>query len=664
MTTHDLVLALLLPVPPWVGFLIYRYRGRVGLSYGYFLGGILAVLALPWPQMGAKGLPSAHLGGALFGFTLFLQAHREGREGLRNLALGVGGATFFAWLVGIQMDLDMRSVLAFWVTALLEGGLWLLLSDLGYRLTQGRYLSLRMPITGGAAFLVATALYRFLPLGVSPLPWLASLLAGVLLGLVALQQLLWLRAQGIWVEGRADGLRVALSALEGDKPPEGPALAYVIDARQAMLLVNEKGRVLETNTAFSRLVGLPRHQMKGYQIQDLFQGREAPTWEDLREQLLKDSRGSSLATLVRKDSSFQSVKLEAVAFDRNLALVWIADALPGTLALRGEGTEGVLKAAAGDPDAAQTAAHALGVILPAVEQILGETWNTRSREAAERIMVAAQRLLPEHGHQALHSAFPHLRARPILEALLPRLQQMLSANHRVAQRSPDFTLYLEAEPFQRMATQLVLHGRQALAEGTLTLVLAPVTLGARAWARLSIELTGTPGPWEGDFLGLSWLQQSVRECMGILEMNHDEWGFLWPRIYLPCESLEADPASRCLLGRRIWILDQDPEVRETLCGLVKGAGGEPLAHADLGKLLRDTRSRPRPDLLVLERTPQLERYHTRLRRLEDRPVPALILGDGRPLPLATGAPSRLILLEKPFPGQNFLQCLLALLQNP
>jgi len=51
-------------------------------------------------------------------------------------------------------------------------------------------------------------------------------------------------------------------------------------------------------------------------------------------------------------------------------------------------------------------------------------------------------------------------------------------------------------------------------------------------------------------------------------------------------------------------------------------------------------------------------------------VPAiLLLGDGRPWSQGDGSnreggPSRIILLEKPFPGQNFLQCLLALLCDP
>ena len=669
VNTHDLLFALLLPVPPWLGFLIYRYRGRVGASYGYFLGGILALLALPWPQMG-KDLPSPHLGGALLGFTLFIAAHRDGGKGLRRLAYGVGGATFFVWLTGKGLGLDMRSVFAFWAMALMHAGLWLLLSDLGYRLTQGRWLAVRMPVTGGLAFLIATDIFRNLPLGASPLTWSASLLGGLLLGLVALQQLLWLRRQGIWVEGRGDGFRVAMSALEGDKPPEGPTLAYAIEARQPMFLVNEKGMLLETNTAFSRLVGIPRHQFRGYQLQDLFQGRDAPAWEDLKEKLLRDFKGSAQATLVRRDSSFQNVRLEAVAFDRNMALVWIADPAVGTLTLRNEMDVALQTPVLGVRESGRLAENALGTILPAVEQILEETWNARTRDAAERIMVAAQRLVPDRDQHRGSSAFPHLQAAPAMEALLPRLQKMLPPGFTAAHRTPELTLFIEPDALQRIATQLLLHGRQGLTQGSITLAMAQVSLGSRSWAQLTLELDGRPSAWEGDFLGLAWLQDTVRVSLGMLEMEHDGHGFLWPRIFLPCQSREVDPASRCLRGRAVWIIDHDPLVREALCGLVRGAGGEVQAHAGLRPFLESARRNALPDVLVLERTGRLERFQARLRRLGGPGVPAiLLLGDGRAWSQGDGSnrdggPSRVILLEKPFPGQNFQQCLLALLSDP
>ena len=669
MNTHDLLFALLLPVPPWLGFLIYRYRGRVGTSYGYFLGGILAILALPWPQMG-QDLPSPHLGGALLGFTLFIAVHLDGGRGLRRLAYGVGGATLFVWLTGSRMGLDMRSVFAFWAMALMHAGLWLLLSDLGYRITQGRWLQVRLPVTGGLAFLIATDIFRNLPMGAQPLSWIASLLAGILLGLVGLQQLLYLRRQGTWVEGRGDGFRVAMSALEGDKPAEGPTLAYAIEARQPMFLVNEKGMLLETNTAFSRMVGFPRNQIRGYLLQDLFQGRDAPAWDDLREKLLRDFKGSIPATLVRKDSSFQNVRLEAVAFDRNMALVWIADPAAGTLALRSE-MEAVLQTPVlGVRETGRMAEKALGTILPAVEQILQETWNAKTRDAAERIMVAAQRLMPEGGEHRGSTVFPHLQARSAMESLLPRLQQMLPAGCAVRHRTPELTLFIEPDALQRIATQLLLHGRQGLDRGTITLAMAPLVLGNRSWALLTLELAGRPSAWEGDFLGLTWLQDTVRASLGILEMAHDGHGFLWPRIYLPCQSREADLASRCLQGRRVWIVDHDPLVREALCGMVEGAGGEARAHLGLRQCLESARGEALPDILVLERAGPLERFQSRLRRLGGARVPAiLLLGDGRPWSQGDGSnreggPSRIILLEKPFPGQNFLQCLLALLCDP
>ena len=672
MNSRDLLFALLLPVPPWLGFLIYRYRGRVGIAYGYFLGGILAMLALPWPQMG-KDLPSPHLGGALLGFTLFIAVHLDGGKGMRRLVYGVGGATFFIWLTGGRMGLDMRSVFAFWAMALMDAGLWLLLSDLGYRVTQGRWLAVRMPVTAGLAFLIATDLFRNLPLGASPLSWFASLLAGVLLGLVALQQLLWLRRQGIWVEGRGDGFRVAMAALEGDKPAEGPSLAYAIEARQPMFLVNEKGMLLETNTAFSRLVGFPRNQIRGFLLQDLFQGRDAPAWEDLQEKLRRDFKGSAQATLVRKDSSFQNVRLEAVAFDRNLALVWIADPQPGTLALRGELDAALQTPVLGVQEAGRLAENALGTILPAVEQILEETWNARTRDAAERIMVAAQRLAPAAGRRPGGAALPRVQAAQAMEALLPRLQKMLPPEFTAAHRTPPLTLFMEPEALQRIATQILLHGRQGLAQGTITLAMAPVFLGNRSWALLTLELTGRPSRWEGDFLGLTWLQDTVREALGILEMEHDGRGFLWPRIFLPCQGLEPDPASRFLNGRSVWIIDQDPQVRGLLCGLVRDAGGEALAHAGLRPFLEGLRRNTLPDILVLERTGRLERFQARLRRLagpaaEAREPRILLLGDGRPWAAGDGSnreggASRVILLGKPFPGQNFLQCLLALLHE-
>jgi len=603
MRGQDLLLALLLAVPPWLGFLLFRWRRRAGMAYGYFLGGILAVLAIPWPQWGSRGLPAAHLGGALLGFSLFLQAHREGRQGLRNLAVGVGGATFFAWLAGTLVGMDMRSVLGFWATALLETALWLLLSDLGYRLTRGRWLALRMPAAGGAAFLAVTAIHHLFTSGVPPFSWAASLLAGILLGLVALHQLWWLREQGIWVEGRGDGLRTALSALERDLPPEGPTLAYAIEARQPMFLVNDKGVLLETNTAFSRLVGLPRHQMKGFQVQDLFQGADTPAWEALRAQLLQESRGAVTATLVRRDSSFARARLEAVTFDRNIALVWIADRTPGSLALRPD-------------DAAPT--------------------------------------------EAAPGRAPHrLQALPALRGMLPELARVLPPALDLGLRAGPLTLVLEEAPLRQTLAQLVLHGRQSLREGRIVLVLEPVDLGSRTMARLSLELEGTRAPWEGDFLGLSWLHRRVRECGGILEVNRDATGWLAPRILLP--RAEDAGAQGPLSGRTAWVLHGDPSVARAVEDELRSAGGSAVTFHDLQALLEATRTATPPDVLVLERTRTLERYQGRLCDLGGTSVPTLLLDDGRPLPQGERAPARLVLLEPPFPGPDLVTCVLALL---
>ena len=253
-----------------------------------------------------------------------------------------------------------------------------------------------------------------------------------------------------------------------------------------------------------------------------------------------------------------------------------------------------------------------------------------------------------------------------MAAVLPRLEAMLAPGWRVTHRTPDLTLFVEAEVLQRLCTQLALHGRQGLAEGTITLALDPVTLGNRTWALLTLELAGTPAPWEGDFLGLAWLQDAVRGAYGILEIGHDGRGFLWPRIFLPCQSREADLASRILAGRTVWIVDRDLATRDALAALVRGAGGQVRTHAGLRPFLEQARRHALPDILVLERTGPLERFQTRLRRLAGAGIPAvLLLGDGRPWTQGdgsdrTGRPTRVILLEKPFPGQNFLQCLLAL----
>jgi PAS domain S-box-containing protein len=663
LSPSDLLLALLLPVPPWIGFMVYRARGRVGLSYGYFLGGILALLSLPWPQTGPRPVPIAEMGGALFGFSMFLQAHREGRRGLQRLTLGVGGTTLFAWLLGGQLDLPLRSLWVFWATALVVGSLWLLLVDLSYRLTRGRWLHLRIPAMGGVAMALATLLSRFVSAQIFPLPWVASLLAGVLLGLVALQQLLYLREHGIWVEGRGDGFRVALSALETDQPEEGPSLALAIDAQQPILLVNDRGMLLESNSAFARMVGLMRHQLRGYELPAFFQGRNMEVWDDLHEQLLRRGHGSTTASLVRRDGSFDTVQLEAAAFDRNLALVWMAEQLPGSLALRSD-EEGPAILDPGEVTAPgrRATVNALGTIVPAAEQILAETGDDRVREAAELILVAAHRLAPEsasHAHGLV--ALPRT-----LSDQLPRLSRMLPRDIRVEVRSDTLQLQTEADPLRRILTHLVLHGRQGLDRGLILLRAEGHAFGGRAWGRISIGLEGPVSHRTGGLMGLGWLLQATRACHGILDLRRDERGFVWPQVWLPAAGGEPPAEDQPLRDRRVWIVDQDPLLREALAGLGRNAGAQTRAFPELRDLLRASRTESAPDLLVMERTSRLERFRRVLHKLHLVPVPMLLVGTGSTLmasdPIAFNH-SRVAFLEKPFPSANFVDCLMVLLHR-
>lgn len=657
--SQDLLYALLLPLPPWLGFLIFRKKGRVGLSYGYFLGGILAVLSLPWPEIAGYRLPSAFMGGALFGFTLFLQAHREGPQGLRRLAFGVGGATVFSAVLALQIGLSHNSFVVFWVGAVYVGLLWLLFFDLGYRLTRGRLLPLRMPLVGGIAMLIGSLTHHYLPLNTTALQWWASLLAGVLLGLVALQQLLWLREQGIWVEGRGDGFKMTLAMLEKLDVPENRSLAYGIEAQQPMLLVNEKGEVLESNGPFGRLVGMPRHQLLGYDLVALFQGQDRTVWEDLRSKLQKDGRGRTDATLVSQEGAFQDVVLEAAPFDRNMALVWVAGAAEGALALRSE-TGPALET--GDSESVRREmVNALGAIQPAAEQILKGTQEESTRRAAELILMAAGRLQP--GSQATRN-IPPLEGDATLHDLLPKLQKMMPAGIRVDLRAVPLSLRIPKEALERIATHLALHGRQVLKKGTVILTLEAPRLGGRRWGLLGLELDGDPGSKVQNLLGLAWMQDEVRSFRGMLELSQEPGGNLWPSVFMPlAEEIPEAPASP-LLARRIWIVDQDPLVQEALSELVQRAGGEALTFWDLKDLLKASRSLPAPHLLVLERTPRLERFQRAMRGFQREPIPTVVMGNGHAVPvspLGLGL-TRIGFLQKPFSGQEFIQTLLALLQ--
>jgi hypothetical protein len=655
MLPENWMLALLLPLPPWLGFWIFRRKGRVGLSYGYFLGGILALLTLPWPHLVGKPFPSAHMGGALFGFTLFLQAHREGGQGLRRLGVGVGGASIFSLLLMLQLEIPLQSLLAFWATAIGEALLWLLLSDLLYALTRGRWLQARMPAVGGLTLTLGSLMLRPWPDELPRLPWPAAALAGVLLGLVALQQLLWLRANGTWVEGRGEALRTALSLLERGEKPEGPSLAYTLEATQGMVLVNEKGLVLEANGPLARAVGFPRHQLRGYRLNQLVQGEGQAVWEDLQTQLLQHGCGKAGGTLADAEGGWAPVTLEAVAFDRNMALVWISSPEPATLALRGSRGSAVLLESQGT---SIRLANTLGTILPAAEHILATTQEPETRTAAERILVAAQKVRPSTTDPDVE-----LPALDAMDALIPWLQRMLPPHFKVGHQGPDLLLRTSPESLKKIATHLLLHARQAITRGTLTLTLTPRVLGGRTWALMGVEVDGPPGRAPRELLGSAWLQEAVRMGRGMLELNQDPEGGLWPSIYLPVVAgptlIESDP----LRGRTAWIVDQDPGVRDALASLVVAQGGRAEAFGELKDMLRASRDLPAPDLLVLERTSQLMRFHRALRGFQREPLPTLVLGNGEALPVNPGSLGlrRLGFLDKPFPSQEFIQSLLALL---
>lgn len=655
MGLQDLIAALLLPLPPWLGFWIFRWKGRVGLSYGYFLGGILAVLALPWPRISGHPVPTALLGSALFGFTLFLQAQREGVQGLRRLGVGVGGATLFELLLLLRLGLPWGTIPRFWAGALLESLLWLLLSDLAYRWTRGRFLEFRMPLVGACALGLGALAQRALPLDVPHLPWPAGLLGGLLLGLVALQQLRWLQAKGAWVEGRGQGFRTAMALLEQGRTPEAPVLAFDFDPRQPQWLVDEKGRVLESNGPFSRLVGLPRHRLRGYALNGLFQGGEIPVWEALRAQLLQQGFGRIQATQVSQDGAFQEVRLEAAVFDRGMALLWLADPAEGTLSLR---TGGGFPGLGSDEAERRSALNALATLIPSAELVLAEAPSGPAAEAATRILEAAHRLRPSSGE----AAGAPIEAAAVLAGLGPRFQAMLRTGLRLEIDAAPLSLSIAPESLRRVATLLLLHAAERAKNG-LRLRLEAVNLGGRTWGVLSSEPTDPEGRLPRGMQGLGWLRGEVRAARGLVELEQDPQGGLRPRAYLPSGFPETPLPPKPLAGRRIWVADRDLLLRETLAALIRRNGGEATTFAELTDLLRGSRASDRPDALLLERTPQLERFHHALRKFQREPIPTLVMGEGQVLPLdpASLGLKRLGFVEKPLPEAELLHGLLALL---
>ena len=661
MLFRDLMFTLLLPLPPWLGFQLFKRKGRVGLSYGYFLGGIVCVLALPWTAMAGVPVPTAHLGGSLLGFTLFFQALREGVQGLRRLVVGLGGATLFILLLLVLLGLPLQSVAVFWGVTLVQALLWLLLADLAYHATRGRWLQVRMPLVGAASMAAVTLALRMAPIAQPHAHPLAAVAGGLLLGFVASEQLLWLRQKGSWVEGRGEGLRLALTLLDQNQPVDMPSLGLGLEAKQPLILINEKGLLLEANGPFSTMVGMPRHALRGYAVDSLLQGEGRPVWDEVKDQLVRNGSARTRATLVNRDGTFEPVSLEAVGFDLNLALAWVSVAEAGTLAVRGEVGTAVLSGGM-DAGATQTLVNALGTIIPAADQIVTEAGTEPVREMGRLVLKAAQRLRPlATGGELSGGSVDSLLTMEVLKGFL---QRMLPPEVAFGHRTAPLLLALTQEDFQRVASHLVLHGREALHSGTVTLVMEPVLLGGRLWALLRLEVQGELAGGPKEILGLAWLLQSVRQVRGMLECARDGRGALWPRVYLPVEGPLVPAPERPLMDKTLWIMDRDPLVRETLAVLVRQEGGRAESFATLRELLDRSRAVEAPSLLVLERQPQLERFQASLRKLSLAPVPALVLGSGQALPVDPAAfgIGQVGFLDKPFASQDFIQSLLALLQ--
>ncbi len=656
MNQADLLAAILLPVPPWLGFWIYRRKGRVGLSYGYFLGGILSLLALPWHHLTGLPIPSAQLGGALFGFTLFLQAQREGVQGIRRLAFGVGGATGFLVLLLIRLHLPWRGVLQFWGGTCLEALLWLLFSDLAYRLLRGRHLELRVPLVGAAVVLLGALSQSLLPADLPRLSLPSAVLAGSLLGLVALQQLRWLRDQGAWVEGRGEGLRMALAILEKGGPTEGPALSLGLDPRQPMGLLDARGRLLESNGPFNGQVGLPRHRLRGYGLDALFQGRELPVWDSIRRQLEQFGCATQAATQVSEDGSFREVTLQATAFDRGMALLWVGDTAPGSLSFRGgDGAPSAL----GDETTRRLALNAHMALALTQAELRRGAEGRPMQLLAERLEGVSARLAPT---LALAGTMPPLDALEVLEALKPQLLPLLPEGRTLVLKVAALPIRAPREAVERIATQLLLHALEGPGQGTITISLAPVQLGGRCFGLLQAE-----GAWQGPpraLFGQGWLRQSVMEAGGLLELDQEADSRLVPRVYLPTDHAPEAALREPLKGRRIWIVDQDPLAQETFQRMVTLDGGESTTFRDLRQLLGESRSLPAPDAMVLERSHRLERFQRALRTFRKEPIPTLVMGMGQPLPInpAEMGLRRLGFLERPFTPAQFTEALLALLR--
>ena len=423
-------------------------------------------------------------------------------------------------------------------------------------------------------------------------------------------------------------------------------------------MVDDQGRVLESNGPFSQLVGLPRSRLRGYPMDSLFQGGDLPVWQSLRTQLIQFGSASVAATQVSEDGTFSEVVIEASAFDRGMGLVWIASTSDGALSLQA----GHAPRPGGDEERRRLSANAMLALATASDRLRSETPEGPLRRAAERAGEAAARLSP------LPPGRGPVEGRAALEELRPGLRRILPPGRRLDLRAVAQPLAVEREALKRIATQLLLHARERTGQEDLVLTLEAADLGGHRFGLLHAEPAGGSGGWSRELFGLGWLRQSVLDAGGMLELELEQDGRagVRPRVYLPAAAPASPLEGALLSGRRIWIVDRDPLAREAMVDLVERLGGRPASFEDLPRLLRGSRGLAQPDVLVLERTPRLERFHRALRTFQKEPIPTLVTGMGQPLPMDPGALGlrRIGFLEKPFDSTAFTGSVLALLRGP
>lgn len=179
--------------------------------------------------------------------------------------------------------------------------------------------------------------------------------------------------------------------------------------------------------------------------------------------------------------------------------------------------------------------------------------------------------------------------------MLPRLQGLFGAELEVRMEAADLPLLVGREGLERMLTQLVLHARAGVKAGLVRVVLEGTRLGGRLWAVLRVQAEGPrAASVPVGFLGLSWLQEQVAECRGMLELLEARGNGVQPRIYLPVEGAGEPAELQPLAGRTVWIVEGDALVRDALAGLVQRAGGGCRCFADLKGFLRASRGSAPP----------------------------------------------------------------------